>query len=120
MLVQTLRLPPPVVVTLLDTNGNPIAGKPVVLKITSGSGNLGGTPTQTTDATGNATFPDLSIDKAGSKQITATAGGLSTPSSLFTISAGTPALSFLVQPTPVKAGTVIAPPVQPPDPGLGR
>ena len=52
-------------------------GVPVTVALSSGSGSLGGTTTRNTDATGKATFNDLTIDTAGSgKQFTASASGI--------------------------------------------
>ncbi len=50
---------------------------PITLILSSGSGSLGGTTTRNTDASGAATFNDLTIDTAGTaKQFTASASGI--------------------------------------------
>lgn len=69
----------PVVVQVQTTGGASVAsnGVPVTLTLSSGSGSLGGTLTQNTDATGKATFGNLTIDTAGTgKQLTAAASGI--------------------------------------------
>jgi pectate lyase len=84
-----------VVVQVQDTNGVAVSsnGVPVTLTLSSGSGTLNGTTTQNTDASGQATFNDLSIDTAGTgKQLTASASGIgaglaSATSSSFSITA---------------------------------
>ena len=55
-------------VQLLDADGNPVPNASVTLTLSNGaasSGTLSGTVTQATDASGNATFSNLSVDKAG-------------------------------------------------------
>lgn len=94
----------PVVVQVQGASGVPAPsnGVPVTLALTSGSGTLNGTLTQNTDATGKATFSNLSINAIGNdKQITASASG---------IGAGlTPAASgtFSITTEPVYSGLVI-------------
>lgn len=60
---------PAVVVTLLSAAGNPVAyaGIPITLAIGTNpsTGSLAGTTTVNTAADGTATFPNLSIDRAG-------------------------------------------------------
>lgn len=71
----------PVVVQVQNAGGAAAAsnGVPVTLTLTSGSGALSGTVTQNTDATGKATFDNLSINSVGTgKQLTATASGTGT------------------------------------------
>lgn len=68
-----------VVVQVQNAGGTAVAsnGVPVTLTLSSGSGVLSGTLTQNTDATGKATFANLSINTIGNdKQITATASGI--------------------------------------------
>jgi Bacterial Ig-like domain (group 1) len=82
---------PAVTVQLQDAGGNPVglAGVTVTLSLTTGSGTLSGTLSHLTDASGLATFGDLSINMVGSKQLaTASAGLTSAVSSTFTITAG--------------------------------
>ena len=89
---------PAVTVQLQDAGANPvaIAGTTITLTLTSGNGTLSGTASRVTNASGLATFDDLSIDLAGSKVLTAASAGLtSAVSSSFTITAG-PAASIVV------------------------
>ena len=74
---------------VLDAGGNPTAGAIVAVSLQGGSASLGGTLTATTDATGHATFSDLSVNTAGTYQLMAVSGSLSTVSSSFTISPST-------------------------------
>lgn len=97
----------PVVVQVQASGGASVASNnvPVTLTLTSGSGTLSGTLTQNTDASGKATFNNLSIDQTGVKQLTASASGIgagltSVVSSNFSIiapSVGTK-LAFTTQP----------------------
>src|SRR5204863_421035 len=66
------------------------------------------------DASGIASYLSLSINLAGSKQLTASSGALpSATSTAFTVSPAAPAsLAFTVQPSNVVAGVAIAPAVQ--------
>jgi len=77
-------------------------GVPVTLSLTSGSGALGGTLTQNTDATGKAIFGNLSISTVGTgKQLTATATGIGV--GLTAAVSG----SFSITAEPVLSGLVI-------------
>lgn len=69
---------PNVTVQLVDCYGNnsPTSGITVYLSMSSGSGTLDGINAVDTDASGLATFTDLSIDQTGTKQLTASATGL--------------------------------------------
>ena len=72
------------VVQLLDASGNPSAqaGVPVTAAIASGGGTLGGTVTRSTNASGQATFTDLSIaGSAGTRTLVFFSGGLSAATS---------------------------------------
>lgn len=105
---------PPVTVRLRDAFGNSVgtSGTEVRLGLTSGSGTLDGTLAKNT-VSGVATFDDLRIDLAGSKQLTASSGSL-TPatSTTFEITAKEAhALVFIQQPTSTQAASPIAPPV---------
>ncbi len=107
---------PVVQVGLLDAFGNPASGAPLVsLAIASGPAGaaLSGTA-QVSAAMGVARFPGLSLDKAGSYTLSASASGVSSAtSSSFTVTAGAPAsLSFSAQPHDVAAGAAISPAVQ--------
>ena len=81
-----------VVVQVQDGSSVAVAtnGVPVTLTLSAGTGTLAGTLTQNTDATGKATFNNLSINAVGNgKQLTATAAGLTdATSSAFNITTG--------------------------------
>src|SRR5690606_29484470 len=70
---------PGIRVYVLDSEGNAVKqpGIAVTVNLASGAGALAGTLTRSTDASGTATFDDLSIDRAGEKTIIAHAEGLS-------------------------------------------
>lgn len=75
-------LTPPVVVQLRDAYGNNVASNTTIsLTLSSGTGTLSGNASLPTDATGKATFTNLSINLAGSKQLTAAKSGLSSVAS---------------------------------------
>jgi hypothetical protein len=64
---------PAVKVTATDAFGNTVPGTSVALTMT-GTGTLTGGAAVTTDTTGVATFPALSVNLVGSKSLTATSG----------------------------------------------
>ncbi len=104
---------PAVQVKVVDGFGNAVPLELVSLSLV-GTGTLTGGEATATDGNGIATFPDLTIDLAGSKQLLASSGAL-TPvaSASFTVSADAPAaISFQVQPTDVLVGATMAPAVQ--------
>ena len=77
----TQDITPPVTVQLVDSGGNPVAtsGVSVTLALgnNSGSGTLSGTLTEPTNASGVATFSDLSINQPGfGYTLTASSTGL--------------------------------------------
>src|SRR5207248_3001793 len=80
------------VVQLRDANGNPVSetGVTVTVAIASGAGTLGGTLTATTNASGVASFADLSITgSAGDRTLSFSASGLtSVTSTSIAITAG--------------------------------
>jgi len=70
---------PAVTVQIRDSLGNDVAraGVSILIELSPGStGTLSGTSTQLTDASGLATFSNLSVELAGTKSLTATASGL--------------------------------------------
>src|SRR5207248_2870335 len=78
---------PAVTVLAKDSLGNNVPSVSVVMPLGPGStGTLSGTTTQSTDASGVATFGNLSINLAGSKTLKATSGAVSVVSGAFTIS----------------------------------
>lgn len=94
----------PVVVQIQSASGAAAAsnGVPVTLTLSSGAGTLGGTLTQNTDASGKATFGNLSIDAVGAdKQLTASASGIGSG-----LTAATTA-TFSITTEPVVSGLVI-------------
>ncbi len=108
---------PAVQVTARDAQGNTATGFSgsitVAIGTNPGSGTLAGTTTVAAVA-GVATFPNLSINKAGIGY-TLVASGVGSPvtSVGFTINPGTATqLAFTVQPTTTTAGTAISPAVQ--------
>ncbi|MBI4811693.1 MAG: hypothetical protein HY800_09700, partial [Ignavibacteriales bacterium] len=105
---------PAVTVQLKDSLGNNVSipGVLITLTLTTGTGTLSGTTTQSTDGAGLTIFNNLSINKTGSKILTATSGSLtSATSNSFTISAATPVnISFTQQPpSSDTAGTILTP-----------
>ncbi len=62
--VSGVTLDQPPQVALQDASGNPVAGEDVTVAIASGGGTLGGTPVVSTNASGVATFGDLSLTGA--------------------------------------------------------
>jgi hypothetical protein len=69
---------PPVVVQIEQPNGTPVAssGVPLTLSLIDGTGSMSGTLTRNTDASGKATFNDLSFNKVGVKTIQASGTNL--------------------------------------------
>jgi hypothetical protein len=108
---------PPVKVQVQDALGNlvPSATSTVTIALASGpGGTLSGTRTVSASS-GEATFGDLSIDRAGGGySLSATASGLiAATSATFSITVGPAArLVFSVQPQNVTAGSAISPAVQ--------
>ena len=62
------------VVRVTDSGGNPVSGVTIALTAQGGAGILSGAAPVVTDASGLATFPNLSIDKAGTYALLATDG----------------------------------------------
>jgi len=92
--VNSLRnssISPAVTIQLQDAGGNPVnsTGIPISISITTPAGAvLSGTVTQLTNASGIATFNDLSIDKIGTYTLTASNPSLSpVTSNTFTVAA---------------------------------
>lgn len=113
--IAAAPISPAVTVQLRDSLGNdvPAPAVSVTVAILSGNGILSGTVSRSTNASGLAAFPDLSINLSGSKTLSASSPGVTTGASgSFTISAGTAAqLAFVQQPTTTQAGVAIAPAV---------
>jgi hypothetical protein len=109
--VQGAVITPEVQVRAIGTNGQNLAGAAITLSLGSGTGNLGGTLTRSTDSAGVAHFNDLSLDQAGPKNLTASAlVGSASPanSSSFMVIGQVAALTFTRQPGSAIAGSPFA------------
>src|SRR5207253_1773353 len=107
---------PAVTGQLQDSVNNNVssAGVSIGMALTTGTGTLSGTLTQTTSTgvstTGIATFNNLSINLTGTKKLTASAGALSVESNAFDITAAAVnTVAFVQQPTDTVAGQSITP-----------
>jgi hypothetical protein len=100
---------PAVTIQVRDAQGNNLrtAGISVSVTLSSGTGTLTGTTPQLTDASGIATFSNLSINLVGEKKLTASGAGLvSAVSQVFSISAAAASkLGFTRSPGGGSAGT---------------
>ena len=111
-------LSPAVQVSVLDAGGNTVAGDSRAISLSFGNNPGGGTLSGvlTVNASnGVATFPSLSVDKAGAAYaLLATTSGLpSTVSGGFTISAGPASrLAFAVEPSNGASGAALSPAVK--------
>ena len=103
---------PAVKVAVTNSDGSFATNVPVFISLFSGTGNLNGTLSQTTDANGVATFVDLNLTAAGPKSLRAAAGGKIAVCAGFNILAAPPAnLAFVQQPNDTVAGQAITPDV---------
>jgi len=107
---------PAITVTATNAMAMPVANQPVTIAIGSGpaGGTLSGTATQLTNASGVATFNNLSLNKSGAYTFLATSSGFPNQASTsFTISpAGAATVAFATQPgsgSSFTAGTSITP-----------
>ncbi len=75
-----------VMVQVNDANSNPLTGQTVSISLTGATTSLSGTTTAVTDASGDASFDNLSVTKAGTFTLTVFSGGKVATSSSFTIS----------------------------------
>ena len=90
--IANQAIAPAVRVQVFDNTHAVIPGANVTLKLNSGPGTLSGTLTQITDATGTATFANLSISSAGNGDtLQASAGNFITISNQFNITTATAA-----------------------------
>ncbi len=112
--VAGVAIAPPVQVKAVDEFTNVIDGQGITASLLAGTGTLSGTLTKTTDASGIATFDDLSINLTGAdKQLRFTANGVTVDSAVFEITiAAVNTLTVEVEPSAAVAGVAIAPPVQ--------
>jgi hypothetical protein len=103
---------PAVTVQLKDAQGNTVrtSGVSTSITLSTGTGSLTGTLSQLTDATGLATFSNLSINLSGTKKLSALSAGLTASvSDSFVITAATASkLSFTTGPGGGSAGTPFA------------
>ncbi|MEA3288299.1 MAG: DUF2341 domain-containing protein, partial [Candidatus Marinimicrobia bacterium] len=93
-------LSPAINVEIQDAGGNTMetAGTSVVIAISTGTGNLTGTDTLSTDAGGHISFSDLVIDAADTFVLTASSTGLtSAVSSSFVVSNPGQYVTFLIE-----------------------
>jgi hypothetical protein len=104
---------PALVVNMKDGSGNVVPGDNVTLTIGAnpGAATLAGGNSTATDASGNATFGAVSLDKVGVGYTLVAADSsavpLTTTSNTFNIVPGAPALAFTTQPTNVVAGNTL-------------
>jgi hypothetical protein len=104
---------PPPEVKATDAFNNPIAGQDIAVALLVGSGTLSGTSPQSANASGIATFDDLSIDTRGPwKQLRFTADGVTIDSNLFNIIAG-PATQLVITQQPGGSTSGVALTTQP-------
>ena len=108
---------PAVTVQLQDAGSNPVSqsGVSITLALASGTGTLSGTTTQTTNASGLATFAGLSIDLVGTKTLSASSSVLTgATSSSFVVITGTgEGATFHALPSPCRAVDTRSPSVYP-------
>src|SRR5262249_43072662 len=110
--VAGMAISPAVQVTAQDKFGNIVPSASVTMSLL-GNGTLSGTKTQTTDGSGIATFADLSVDRVGTKDLTASGGSARGVSNDFIIPAAAASqLAFSQQPTDTIAGANISPAVK--------
>jgi hypothetical protein len=105
--VQGAIISPEVQVRAFDVNGLALSNAAITLSLGSGTGNLSGTLTRSTDIGGIAHFNDLSLNQPGSKTMTATALIGSAPptnSGAFLVIGPVTALAFTTQPALAVAG----------------
>jgi hypothetical protein len=110
--VAGVAIAPAVQVQVRDAFTNPVAGTSVTFALLGG-GTLTGGGAVVSNASGIASFNNLRVDLAGSKQLRASSGVLPTATSnAFTVSAAAAAnLTFAVQPAGAVAGVNVAPAV---------
>ncbi len=97
-----IALTPAVTVVATNASGVPVTNAPVTLSLASGSGSLNGTLAQVTGNNGTATFANLSLSAAGTKQLQATSGTNTALSATFNITGIPPIISTLA---PANAAT---------------
>lgn len=101
---------PALVLGATNSAGAPVTNTSITLTLLNGAGPITGTLTRTTDASGLATFNDLSLTTAGAKQLRATSSPATADSSTFTIApAAASVLTFVQQPVDLLTNAPITP-----------
>jgi pectin methylesterase-like acyl-CoA thioesterase len=90
-----IALTPAVTVVATNASGVPVTNAPVTVSLVSGSGSLNGTLAQVTGNNGTATFANLSLSAAGSKQLQAASGTNTATSVTFNITGIPPVITAL-------------------------
>jgi hypothetical protein len=101
-----LALAPAVTVVATNASGVPVTNAFITLSLASGSGALNGTLSQVTGNNGVASFANLSLTTAGTKQLQATAGAITTASASFNI-IGSPVVAIALAPTNNASGPCV-------------
>jgi hypothetical protein len=110
--VAGAAIAPAITVVATNSAGAPVTNVNVTLSLQSGTGPVNGTLIKLTDASGSATFEDVSLTSAGSKQLRAASGSATADSVFFTITNAPAAqLVFTTQPSNAGVSNLIAPPV---------
>ncbi len=86
---------PTVTVKVTDSGGNAVSAASVTIRLQEAIATLGGTLTANTNASGVATFADLSISTAGTYHLLAASGSIFAPSATFQISAATSSVAIV-------------------------
>jgi hypothetical protein len=112
--IAGVAISPVVKAQAVDAFGNVVSGAPVMVMLQTGPGTLSGATPQTTDALGNASFNDLSINLVGVNNVLQfSSNGHIVDSVTFTISAAAVAtLTVQIQPSAAVTGMAIAPPIE--------
>lgn len=101
-----IALTPAVTVLATNASGVPVTNANITVSLASGSGSLNGTLAQVTGNNGTATFANLSLSAAGTKQLQATSGTNTALSSTFNITGVPPVISAL-SPTNTATGLCV-------------
>jgi hypothetical protein len=111
--VCSANITPPVQVKAVDAFANVIAGQSIAVALIAGMGALSGTSPQSANASGIATFDDLSIDTRGpGKVLRFTADGVTIEANPFSITAG-PATQLVITQQPAGSTSGVALTTQP-------
>lgn len=93
-----IALSPAVTVVATNASGVPVTNASITVSLASGSGSLNGTLAQVTGHNGTATFANLSLSAAGTKQLQAASGANTALSAAFNITGIPPAIATLAPP----------------------